>query len=87
MLLQFGGLSTINASTAPLIVVDNFPYEGDINNINPNDVGSITIFKDAAAASIWGARSGNGVIVITRAKLPFCLRSRQPYYVPLLNSF
>lgn len=59
------GLSTINGPKNPLIIVDNFPYEGDINNINPNDVESITILKDAAAASIWGARAGNGVIVIT----------------------
>lgn len=59
------GLSTINGPQDPLIVVDNFPYEGDINNINPNSVESITILKDAAAASIWGTRAGNGVIVIT----------------------
>lgn len=57
-----------NVSADPLIVLDNFPYEGDINNINPNDIESITILKDAAAASIWGARAGNGVIVITRKK-------------------
>jgi TonB-linked SusC/RagA family outer membrane protein len=62
------GLSTLNASTGPLIVVDDFPYEGDINNINPNDVDNIVVLKDAAAASIWGARSGNGVIVITTKK-------------------
>ncbi|PTS92155.1 SusC/RagA family TonB-linked outer membrane protein, partial [Pedobacter sp. HMWF019] len=62
------GKNTYNASTEPLIVLDNFPYEGDINNINPNDIESITILKDAAAASIWGARSGNGVIVITTKK-------------------
>ncbi|WP_316841981.1 SusC/RagA family TonB-linked outer membrane protein [Pedobacter gandavensis] len=54
--------------TKPLIVVDNFPYEGDPNNLNPNDVESITILKDAAAASIWGTRAGNGVIVITTKK-------------------
>lgn len=64
-LLAIRGRSTIYANSQPLIVVDNFPYEGDINNINPNDVESITVLKDAAAASIWGARSGNGVIVIT----------------------
>jgi len=62
------GLSTINGPQDPLIVLDNFPYEGDINNINPNDVESITILKDAAAASIWGTRAGNGVIVITTKK-------------------
>ncbi len=59
------GRSTLFANTKPLIIIDNFPYEGDIDNINPNDVASITVLKDAAAASIWGARSGNGVIVIT----------------------
>ncbi len=62
------GISTINSPKAPLIVLDNFPYEGDISNINPNDVESITILKDAAAASIWGTRAGNGVIVITTKK-------------------
>ena len=59
------GLSTIRGPKSPLIVVDNFPYEGDISNINPNFVESITVLKDAAAASIWGARAANGVIVIT----------------------
>jgi TonB-linked SusC/RagA family outer membrane protein len=62
------GQSTIQANTAPLVVIDNFPYEGDFSSINPNDVESITVLKDAAAASIWGARSGNGVIVITTKK-------------------
>lgn len=62
--LRVRGLSTINAETAPLIVLDNFPYEGDIGDINPDDVESVTVLKDAAAASIWGARAGNGVIVI-----------------------
>jgi TonB-linked SusC/RagA family outer membrane protein len=60
------GLSTFTSGIkAPLIILNNFPYEGDINSINPNDVESITILKDAAAASIWGARAANGVIVIT----------------------
>ncbi|MGN6532520.1 MAG: carboxypeptidase-like regulatory domain-containing protein, partial [Ginsengibacter sp.] len=59
------GLSTINGPKSPLIIVDNFPYEGNITNINPNDVETITILKDAAASSIWGTSAGNGVIVIT----------------------
>ncbi|WP_157967939.1 SusC/RagA family TonB-linked outer membrane protein [Chryseobacterium elymi] len=58
-------------SADPLVVLDNFPYDGDINNINPNDIESITVLKDAAAASIWGSRSGNGVIVITTKKGKF----------------
>lgn len=62
------GLSSIFGPKEPLIILDNFPYEGDLNNINPNDVEDITILKDAAAASIWGTRAGNGVIVITTKK-------------------
>lgn len=68
--ISIRGTSTIDTkvSADPLIVLDNFPYEGNIENINPNDIESITVLKDAAAASIWGARSGNGVIVITTKK-------------------
>ena len=68
--ISIRGRSTLDAniSADPLIVLDNFPYEGDINNINPNDIESITVLKDAAAASIWGSRAGNGVIVITTKK-------------------
>ncbi len=62
------GESTFLSSTSPLIVVDNFPFEGDLSSINPNDIENVTILKDASAASIWGARSGNGVIVITTKK-------------------
>ena len=62
------GLSTINGPRDPLIVLDNFPYSGDLSSINPNDVESITVLKDAAAASIWGTLAGNGVIVITTKK-------------------
>lgn len=64
------GRSTIFGNANPLIVLDGFPYEGTIEQINPADVESITMLKDAAAASIWGTRAGNGVIVITtkRAK-------------------
>jgi len=62
------GRSTIFANPNPLIVVDQFPYNGDISNINPEDIESVTILKDAAAAAIWGAFSGNGVLVITTKK-------------------
>jgi TonB-linked SusC/RagA family outer membrane protein len=73
--ISIRGRSTILANATPLIVVDNFPYEGSIDNINPNDVESITILKDAAAASIWGTRAANGVIVITTKKGRFNQRS------------
>ncbi len=66
--MHIRGLSTINGPQNPLVVVDDFPYEGDLNNLNPNDIESITILKDAAAASIWGARAANGVLVITTRK-------------------
>lgn len=66
--LRVRGVSTLEADANPLIIVDNFPYEGNIEQINPNDVESITILRDAAAASIWGAKAGNGVIVITSKK-------------------
>lgn len=66
--LSIRGRSTIMGNADPLIVLDNFPYDGDINNINPNDIENITILKDAAAASIWGVRAANGVIVITTKK-------------------
>ncbi|MBV7530421.1 SusC/RagA family TonB-linked outer membrane protein [Chitinophaga sp. sic0106] len=66
--INIRGLSTINGSLDPLIVLDNFVFQGDISNINPNDIENITVLKDAAAASIWGARAGNGVIVITTKK-------------------
>jgi TonB-linked SusC/RagA family outer membrane protein len=93
------GRSTIYANANPLIVVDNFPYTGDINNINPNDVESITVLKDADAASIWGPYAGNGVIVITTKKgrynqpLKLSVNSnvtigQKPdlYFKPILNS-
>lgn len=62
------GVSTLFADAHPLIVLNNFPFDGDIKDINPNDVESITVLKDAAAASIWGVRAANGVIVITTKK-------------------
>jgi TonB-linked SusC/RagA family outer membrane protein len=88
--ISIRGFSTINANMKPLIVVDGFPYEEEapqrgqinLNNLNPNDVESITILRDAAAASIWGARSGNGVIVITTKKGKF----NQPISINFSNS-
>jgi TonB-linked SusC/RagA family outer membrane protein len=69
--LSIRGRSTIFSNPNPLVVLDNFPYDGDPGSINPNDVGSITVLKDAAAASIWGAFAGNGVIVISTKKGKF----------------
>ncbi|RZM08854.1 MAG: hypothetical protein EOO88_49625, partial [Pedobacter sp.] len=66
--LSVRGLGTFNGPLDPLIVLDGFIYEGNISNINPNDIEQVSILKDAAAASIWGARAGNGVIVLTSKK-------------------
>ena len=65
---EIRGQSSLLASAQPLIVIDGFPTQDSFDSINPNDVESITILKDAAAASIWGAKSANGVIVITTKK-------------------
>jgi TonB-linked SusC/RagA family outer membrane protein len=62
------GLSTIDGPADPLIVLDEFIYTGNINDINPNTIESVTILKDAVATSIWGMRAANGVIVLTSTK-------------------
>jgi len=66
--LLIRGKSTLTGETSPLIVVDGFPIEGQFSSINPNDVLSINILKDAAATSIYGSRAANGVIVVTTKK-------------------
>ena len=62
------GMTTLGANYAPLVVVDGFPVVNGFQDINPNDVESVTVLRDAAAASIWGARSANGVIVVVTKK-------------------
>ena len=62
------GIGTMSASSAPLYVVDGVPYGGDLNNINPSDIESMTVLKDAASNSLYGARGANGVIMITTKK-------------------
>lgn len=66
--ISIRGQSTLFSNAEPLIVVDGFVYNQPIENLNPADVLSVSVLKDAAAASIWGARAGNGVIVITTNK-------------------
>lgn len=68
--IRIRGISSISAGKEPLYVVDGMPYDGDINNINPADVESMTVLKDAASNALYGARGANGVIMITtkRAK-------------------
>ena len=62
------GSSSMHAETNPLLVVDGLPIEGKIEDLNPYDIESVTVLKDAAATAIYGARASNGVIVITTKK-------------------
>ncbi len=99
--------STLQSERWPLIVIDGVPYDNRIadfgrglfNNINPNDIENVTILKDAAASSIWGAQSGNGVIVVTTKRGKFKDRTelsfnsnvtvqQKPdlYYYPQMNT-
>lgn len=59
------GLGSMRTTTAPLLVVDGYPMESSVLNLNPADIEQITVLKDAASASIWGIRAANGVIVVT----------------------
>ena len=63
--IRIRGIGSMSASNAPLIIVDGMPYDGSISEINPNDVESMSVLKDAAASAIYGARGANGVILIT----------------------
>ena len=63
--IKIRGFSSLNAGNDPLIIIDGAPYSGDIANLNPNDVESMTVLKDAASNALYGARGANGVIVIT----------------------
>ncbi|MCG8581465.1 MAG: TonB-dependent receptor plug domain-containing protein, partial [Bacteroidales bacterium] len=59
------GVGTLNGSSDPLFIVDGVQYEGGLSNINPEDVESMTILKDANSTALYGARAANGVVVIT----------------------
>ena len=66
--IRIRGIGSLNGSSAPLYVVDGVTYDGDISSIDPGDIASTTILKDATATSLYGARGANGVIVITTKK-------------------
>ena len=63
--IRIRGIGSMSASNAPLYIVDGMPYDGSISEINPNDVESMSVLKDAAASAIYGARGANGVVLIT----------------------
>ena len=66
--IKIRGFSSLNAGNDPLIILDGAPYSGNLSNLNPNDVESMTVLKDAASNALYGARGANGVIMITTKK-------------------
>lgn len=79
------GIGTVNGTTAPLYVVDGVPFGGNISDLNPDDIESMSVLKDAASAALYGNRASNGVILITtkRAKsekLTLNFRTAQGWY-------
>src|SRR5688572_4791614 len=67
VMVRIRGFGTIN-DNSPLYVIDGVPTKGNLNTLNQNDIESIQILKDASAASIYGSRAGNGVVIITTKK-------------------
>jgi TonB-linked SusC/RagA family outer membrane protein len=65
MQIRIRGTRSLNASNDPLVVVDGIPFAGSIGDINPNDIKSIDVLKDASSTAIYGSRGANGVILIT----------------------
>jgi TonB-linked SusC/RagA family outer membrane protein len=65
-LFNIRGISTMSANQSPLIVVDGYPTELTLDMIDPNEIKSVTILKDAASATVYGVRASNGVIIIER---------------------
>ena len=63
--IRIRGIGSMSASNSPLYIVDGMPYDGSISDINPGDVESMSVLKDAAASAIYGARGANGVVLIT----------------------
>lgn len=66
--IRVRGIGSISANSSPLYIVDGAPYEAGIANINPSDIESLTVLKDASASAIYGARGANGVVIITTKK-------------------
>lgn len=66
--IRIRGVGSLNSSSEPLWVVDGIPYDGLLNSLNPDDIESMTVLKDAASAALYGARAANGVILVTTKK-------------------
>ncbi|WP_363288984.1 TonB-dependent receptor plug domain-containing protein [uncultured Prevotella sp.] len=63
--IRVRGIGSISSSNDPLIILDGVPYDGNISSINPTDIASLTVLKDAASNAIYGARGANGVVLVT----------------------
>lgn len=93
--IRIRGTGSVNAGNEPLYVIDGFPT-GDLNSINPNDIESMEILKDASATAIYGSRGSNGVVIVTtkRGKAGQSTVDVETYYgiqnvrreIPLLNA-
>lgn len=66
--IRIRGVNSLNAGNDPLIVVDGSPFDGSFNDINPADVENMSVLKDASSTALYGARGGNGVVIITTKK-------------------
>ena len=66
--IRIRGIGTVNGSSSPLYIMDGVPYGGNISDLNPADIESISVLKDAASAALYGNRASNGVILITTKK-------------------
>ncbi|MCI1719688.1 MAG: TonB-dependent receptor [Bacteroidales bacterium] len=69
--IRIRGIGSFNASNDPLVVLDGMPYDNSLTSINPNDIESITVLKDASSAALYGARAANGVLLVTTKKGKF----------------
>lgn len=83
--IRIRGVGTVNGSSAPLYVVDGMPMGGNISDLNPADIESMSVLKDAASCALYGNRASNGVILITTKKgtsqkMSFDLRINQGTY-------
>ncbi len=63
--IRIRGVGSLSASSSPLYIIDGVPMSGGLGDINPNDIESLTVLKDAAASSLYGSRAANGVIIVT----------------------
>ncbi len=66
--IRIRGIGTLNTSASPLIILDGAQFSGNLSSINPGDIGSMTILKDASSTALYGSRAANGVIIITTKK-------------------